>query len=1136
MRWGSRRAILDSERMRDVTLVADHRRRLAAALWMLAVLFALTGCAAGGFLTAPAPTAQDEASAGAVAAEVSAPLPERPVRFEQLSIDEGLSESVVRAILQDREGFLWFATDDGLNRFDGSNFLIYKNDPEDANSLGHNQITSMIEDRSGGLWLGSYNSGLTYFNRQVGVFTRYRHNQTRADSLSANRVNAVLEDRDGVIWVATSGGLNRFDAQTGAFDRFQNQPDRSTSLSSDVVYSLADGGDGTLWVGTMRGLDHFDPRTGVFTHYKEQEGDPTSLSGEAVLALHMSRSGQLWVGSYGGGVQRFQPESGNFVKIPLKGAAWSAPEEMKVSALYEDRAGVLWVGTMGEGLCRLLRGEQHLTCFGYTQAPGGLNAEDVLSLYEDRSGILWIGTFGGGVNKIDPGYRPFETLRSNPDDPNSLSGGMVFALLKDRQDNLWIGADGTGLDRVNRRTGRVTHFRHDAQDLTSLSSDEVRVLYQDRTGVLWIGTGVGLDRYDPLTEAFIHFVPAADLPDRRQGVNVVGLAEDTGGRFWVLTNKALFLMDREAGTFRAYQNDKEDPNSLAASSYTTLYADSYGLLWVGTVSRGIDRFDPITGRAAHYLHNPDDPRSLSDAYVMNVREDSSGTLWVGTTSGLNRYDRTSGSFRRYRTRDGLPNDFIYAILEDEQGRLWVSTNKGLSRYNPRTGEFKNFDSRDGLQSNEFNMGAAAKGSDGEMFFGGIDGVNAFYPDQIRDNPYLPPVTMTAFTSRGETLSVDPRRPQEFTLRWPDNAFEFEFAALNYTRPENNRHAYMLEGFDHKWNEIGGRRSGRYTNLPGGRYTLRLKGSNNDGLWNETGASVIVQVIPPFWATWWFRGASALLAVGVVFGTVRVRVRGMESRNSELERLVRARTVEIERLYRQTKELAVMEERNRLARDLHDSAKQKAFAALAQLGAANGLVRADPARARAALGEAETLVYEVIEDLTFLIQDMYPAALKEKGLPALLSEYMYEWESRSGIQVCFSMENERRLALQIEQALYRVIQEALANVARHSKARCVVVALRYAGGRVEVRISDDGLGYDLSANSSGVGLRSMHERIALIGGEMEIESAPGKGTCVSFSAPDSLAEVDPLLPAEGLGDDIDGLRRKNGGSNHDSTGR
>jgi signal transduction histidine kinase len=393
-----------------------------------------------------------------------------------------------------------------------------------------------------------------------------------------------------------------------------------------------------------------------------------------------------------------------------------------------------------------------------------------------------------------------------------------------------------------------------------------------------------------------------------------------------------------------------------------------------------------------------------------------------------------------------------------------------------------------------------------MFFGGIEGVTAFYPDQIRDNPFVPPVVLTSLTQNGETLDVDLNQVSEITARWPENSFEFEFAALNYTRSENNQYAYMLEGFDREWNQIGSKHSGRYTNLPGGRYTLRLKGSNNDGVWNETGASIVVEVIPPFWATWWFRGAGIVLLAGLVFGAVRVRVRSVEGRNQELERMVRARTSEIERLYQQTKELAVVEERNRLARDLHDSAKQKAFAALAQLGAANGLVRADPVRAQSALGEAETLVYEVIEDLTFLIQDMYPAALKEKGLPAVLREYLYEWESRTGIVLTFRMENERRLPLQVEQALYRVIQEGLANVAGHSKARAVEVRLFYTNDSVSALIADNGAGFDLSKRpTDGVGMRSMYERIAIIGGEMSIQSIPGKGTHVSF--------VVPLIKAE-----------------------
>ena len=338
------------------------------------------------------------------------------------------------------------------------------------------------------------------------------------------------------------------------------------------------------------------------------------------------------------------------------------------------------------------------------------------------------------------------------------------------------------------------------------------------------------------------------------------------------------------------------------------------------------------------------------------------------------------------------------------------------------------------------------------------------------------------------------------MNWPKNYFEFEFVALDYTDPAENQYAYQLIDFDKEWNYLGAKNSGRYTNLPGGTYTLNLKGSNHDGVWNETGVKIQVRVVPPLWESWWIRGSLILLLAAGVYGAYQGRVKSIQTRNRELESQVRERMKEIEQLFEQTKELAVVEERNRLARDLHDSAKQKAFAALAQLGTAKSLVTNHTLSAKNHLEEAENLVYEVIQELTFLIQEMYPLALQEKGLVTALREYFYEWENLNDIPVTFKVEGEQTMPLDTAQAIYRIIQEALANVARHSQANHVAVSITYFTDSVQVIIADDGVGFDPGKKLSGVGLRSMRERAGMISGQLVVESEPGKGAKITLSAP------------------------------------
>jgi signal transduction histidine kinase len=434
--------------------------------------------------------------------------------------------------------------------------------------------------------------------------------------------------------------------------------------------------------------------------------------------------------------------------------------------------------------------------------------------------------------------------------------------------------------------------------------------------------------------------------------------------------------------------------------------------------------------------------------------------------------------------------------------MWLTTNFGLSRFNTRTETFQNYTTSDGLQSNEFNSNACARSPNGDVYVGGTLGVNLFSPSKIQTSGYVPSIVLTSLTQNENPIesTVSVENIQEITLKWPKNSFEFEFTSLSFAEPKKNEYAYLLEGFDKNWNEIGNKHEGRYTNLPGGEYNLRLKGSNNDGLWNEAGTTVKIIVIPPFWQTWWFSILAGAIVIAGVWGGYRLRIRSIESRRQELERQVLERTREIEQLFEQMKELAIVEERNRLARELHDSAKQKAFAALAQIGAANGLIQRNVKAAQTHINEAENLVHDVIQELTFLIQEMYPLALKEKGLILTMREYVFEWENRNDIRIGLHVEGKQQLSLKVEQALYRITQESLANVARHSHASQVSIALLYEPGKVGLIIEDDGCGFNMVQKPKGVGLRSIKERAESVGGELIIESNPNKGTRIEVIIP------------------------------------
>ena len=1229
----------------------------------------LASCAG---LSASAPTATAEPSATHPPAAPARVAPESLprvcdcfLRFDHISIEEGLSQSSVRAMLQDSRGFMWFGTEDGLNRFDGYTFKTFKPDPDLYNSLSDRWITALLEDREGYIWIGTRLGGLNRYDPRTEQFTRYSHDDANPLSLSDNHVNVLYLDRDNRLWVGTSNGLDLLDRASNTFSHYAYVPFRQEGITGKNITAIFQDSRGRLWIGTSAGgLNLFQPQNNTFVPYQHNADNESTISNDNVTAIVEGRNGTLWIGTRGG-LNKFEPDMGRFTRFLHSEFDGQSVASNVIMSLHVDTTGNLWVGTP-QGLDRfIVIGNRFLHYRHDPTYSKSLSYDYVLSIYEDRGGILWFGTWGGGVNKYDRQRDKFAYFRHDPTNPHSLSSNVILPIYVDSKGYVWIGAGDDGLNRFTRSTKQVTHFRHNPDKSNSIISDEVLSIDEDQEGILWLGTAEGLERFDPSLSSFRHYQRNPDDPTSLSANRVFVVYVDRQNNVWVGTSAGLDRLDRETGTFIHYTPQVGNPNSLSGPSVNTIMEDSQGYLWVGTFDNGLNRFDPETQTFTRFLHNPKDKTTLSNASILSIHEDAKGRIWIGTAGGgLNLYHPDTDSFTYYLEKDGLPNGVVYGILEDARGNLWMSTNFGISRFNPETKTFRNYDQGDGLQSNEFNSSAYAKAPDGEFFFGGINGLTVFQPSRIVDNPNVPQVTLTSLTQDDEVIKVDSsvETTRGMTLVWPQNSLEFEFAALSYNQPNKNRYAYMLEGFDTNWHFIGTKRNGRYTNLPGGEYTLLLKATNSDGVWNDEPVRIRVNVIPPLWQTTWFRVLMSIAVVMLVAGGFRLRTKTIQDRNRQLERLVRERTSALEarnqeiqalyeaderilrnvslnqvfqtlvdvavdmlhadrsvvfawdekqtkvvprvshgfapetlkmmefaknegivgrvletgkpaivrqiehdtfrpevrdavlaegirsfvhlpiivdhkvvgvfnvaftkpnligddtmrlfsalthrasisianmELFEQTKDLAVMEERNRLARDLHDSAKQKAFAALAQLGTARGILNGHGDTVSIHLNEAENLVSDVIQELTFLVQEIYPIALQEKGLTTVLREYIFEWENRNDILVQFVNRNGHRLPLDVEQALYRVSQEALANIARHSQARRVDMSLVYNGDSVQLSIADNGCGFDMSSKSHGMGLRSIRERISSVHGTIQVQSAPGHGTRLLVQVP------------------------------------
>ncbi len=819
------------------------------------------------------------------------------IAFEHVTIEDGLSQSTVNCILQDEPGFMWFGTQDGLNRYDGHDFVVHKQNPGVPTSLSNDWIRTLYKDDAGQIWIGTGGGGLNRWDRSTDTFTRYRHDPADPGSLSSNRVQVIHRDRAGSFWIGTTAsGLDRFDEASGVFEHFRHDPQDPASLSDDRVRSVYEDRVGNIWVGTLGGLNLFDRKTEKFLVLEHDPSNPASLSDDRVLSILEDRTGVLWVGTEQG-LNRLERATLSFVRFTHSPTDPASLSHDRIRVLFEDKSGRLWIGTDG-GLNLLSPSDAasvshpsgaaartrhpETTFVRYRHHPGNassLSADQVVSIYQDHGGVLWIGTHDAGVNKWNPATWAFAHYRRDPSRPSGLNNNSVFAFAEDPAGSIWIGTLGGGLNRLDRASGRFTHHRHDPGRADSLSSDRIASLVATRDGMVWAGTMTrGLNRLDPTTGRVRRYRHDPSLPDSLGSDGVMALYEDRAGVLWIGTYGAgLDRLERatpggrRGESFTHFRAGLPAETHLTGDRVTSFAEDHSGMLWIGT-STGLSRFDRSSGTFFQFRSRPGRPGSLSSDEINALHVDSAGSLWIGAqVGGLNKLvalDEASGRavFKSYSERDGLANEVINGLLSEADRALWISTNNGLSRFDLATEEFKSYDTSHGLQSNEFNLRAHLKSSAGEMFFGGVNGFNAFLPDRIAGNQAIPPVVLTSFLKFSKP--VDLGRPvqevQEISLDYRDYVFSLEFAALDYAAPEKNRFAYTLEGLDEDWIDLGSYRRVTFTNLDPGDYLLRVRASNNDGVWNDEGLRLPITIVAPPWRSAWAYGLYAL-AVATAIG-------------------------------------------------------------------------------------------------------------------------------------------------------------------------------------------------------------------------------------------------------------------------------
>lgn len=1028
-------------------------------------------------------------------------------KFRQLRVEDGLSQSTVFASLQDKIGFMWFGTATGLNKYDGYEFTVYINNPNDTSSISDDGIVSLFEDSQGTLWIGTIDGNLNKYDRLNDSFIHQNINEF-FDNLShteqsyyeypiafsrnqSSTITSIIEDSKGNIWVGTWGnGIVILDKNFSKIKHLYRHSSEKNSLPSNRITKLLIDENKVIWIGTFGGglCKAWENKNNNLscTTYSYSSANSNGLSDDKILTLLNDKNNNLWIGTFYGGLNFLSSEEKNkipqqpkFIKynpVPGKNSISSAT----IMALSEDMSANIWIGTFGSGLDKFNPANNIFSNFRHNPInTHSLADNDVLSLSVDRSGIIWAGShLGAGITIIQLNRSKFNLYNHKPDDPNSLSDNVVWSVYEDKDKILWVGTYRGGITRIDRTQNQFKYILYYPNNNNSISSNHIRAITQDNFGNMWVGTysnGLNIIEKNNLKVKRI----TSDLSTNELSANQVQSIVIDNNEYWIGTfGGGLNYLNLSGNpfyeklNFQHFYNDPNDSGSLSDNRVYKVFKDSKGNIWVGTFGGGLNKLDRANNSFKRYRHDPSDSKSLSDDKILSVSEDSQGNLWIGTYGGgLNKFDPVKEKFSRFSQKDGLTSGVVYGIIEDNNKDLWLSTDNGIFRFNVERNEFKKYDILDGLQSREFSGGSYFKSDNGELFFGGINGLNYFYPDSVKSNTYMPPVVITSIKILNENIKGN---PSELWLDYKKNFITFEFASMDFTDPKDNNYYFILEGFDEEWQQTASdRRIANYTNLPSGSYTFRVRGSNSDGVWSSKEASIFIIISPPFWKTWWFI-TFAIVSVGLlIYYISTLRVKNL---------------------------LAIEKLKTKIAADLHDNVGSglTEISILSELAALKSDSKNPEAKKE--LKIISELSRQLVDNMSDIVWVVNPQRDSLHDLIVRLKNNYSETLNSLGISFRVSnLENlkEIKLPIDFKQNLYLILKEAINNAIKHSKCSVIQLEANARQDFIEISVTDDGIGLDESNVYSGNGIKNIKQRAESIGGKVKWKSSPNQGTSVRF---------------------------------------
>ncbi|MCL6493599.1 MAG: hypothetical protein K6T54_02340 [Ignavibacterium sp.] len=1025
-------------------------------------------------------------------------------KFTQLKIEDGLSQSTVYSIIQDKKGFMWFGTGNGLNKYDGYKFTIYLNDPSDTTSISDDGITTLFEDVNGTIWIGTVAGNVNRFNRKDETFTYNNISSFTGElnlpvesyydypiSFSRNlsqTITAICEDVNHNLWIGTWGkGIFVIDKNFKLIHHFFNDGSSASILPTNRIMDILCDRDGNIWIATfgkgfMKAVKDGNNKFKFISYSKISDKD-NSLNDDHIIKVFEDSKKNIWIGTYHSGVfylsnehKKNNPEEIKFVQYKNSSNSNSLSNNT-VMYFDEDKNGNIWIGTLGGGLNKLNSQTKLFTNFiSNPLERNSLADNDILSLCVDKSGIIWVGShLGKGITKIQKNTTKFNLISHQPNNPQSLNDGVVWAIHQDKNGLLWIGTYKGGLNCYDFQNNKLIFYNNKSN--SKITSNHIRVIQEDNFGNLWIGTyDGGLNLYNKASGEFKSYSFNPNDSTSIAGNQIQTILID-GNNYYIGTFGGGLCRATINGNpfnqqlkFERIVNVENDNNSLSDNRVYKIYKDVEGLIWICTYGGGINLFNPSTKIFKRFPNTAAEKNNITANNSMTILRDSYNTMWVGTYGGgLYSFDIESGKFSRYSAREGITSAVVYGIMEDRLKNLWISSDNGIFKYDLINKDFTRFDIKDGLQSLEFSGGAYLTAKDGTMFFGGINGINYFRPENIKTNTFIPPVVITAIKVLDKNLKGE---HSELELLYNQNTISFEFASLDYSDPKDNLYAFMLEGFDNDWQFTNSSlRIANYTNLSPGEYIFKVRGSNSDGMWNENYASITIIISPPFWKTYWFIALISLITVLVLYYVFTIRIKS---------------------------QLAIEKLKSRIAADLHDNVGSglTEISILSEVAARNKTVN----HSSNELGKISELARQLVDNMSDIVWVVNPEKDSLHDLIVRLknsySEMITSMGSELRVKGTHNLKN-IKIPIDVKQNLYLILKEAMNNAVKHSKASLITLTANIEDDNLTIILEDNGVGINSNESSVGNGIINMNKRAKEIGWNLKINSDAGKGTSVIF---------------------------------------